>query len=75
MSTNSNALDNIGDYKYGFRDPETFVFKSQRGLSKKVVEQISSMKGEPHWMLDFRLKLWPTSSNVQSQPGVGTCLS
>src|SRR4030042_1897619 len=56
MSSDSNALDNIGEYKYGFRDPDTFVFKSSRGLSKKVVEQISSMKGEPQWMLDYRLK-------------------
>jgi Fe-S cluster assembly protein SufB len=56
MSSNSNTLDNIGEYKYGFRDPETFVFKSKRGLSKEVVEQISYMKGEPQWMLDYRLK-------------------
>lgn len=56
MSSNSNNLENIGDYKFGFRDPETFVFKSQRGLSSDVVEKISSMKNEPQWMRDFRLK-------------------
>ncbi len=56
MSSNSNTLDNIGEYKYGFKDPETFVFKSKRGLSKEVVEQISYMKEEPQWMLDYRLK-------------------
>ncbi len=56
MSSNSQALDNIGEYKYGFSDPETYVFKSRRGLSKEVVDQISDMKGEPQWMLDFRLK-------------------
>jgi Fe-S cluster assembly protein SufB len=56
MSSDSNTLDNIGQYKFGFSDPETYVFKSQRGLSKEVVEQISAMKGEPQWMLDFRLK-------------------
>jgi Fe-S cluster assembly protein SufB len=56
MSSNSNVLDNIGEYKYGFRDPETYVFKSRKGLSKEVVEQISYMKDEPQWMRDFRLK-------------------
>jgi Fe-S cluster assembly protein SufB len=56
MSSNSNSLDNIGQYKFGFSDPETYVFKSRRGLSKEIVEQISAMKGEPQWMLDFRLK-------------------
>ncbi|MBI2558058.1 Fe-S cluster assembly protein SufB [Candidatus Woesearchaeota archaeon] len=45
------------DYsRYGFHDKEEFVFKAERGLSKKVVEQISKIKNEPKWMLDFRLK-------------------
>ncbi|HKC04717.1 MAG TPA: Fe-S cluster assembly protein SufB [Patescibacteria group bacterium] len=42
--------------KYGFHDPEHNVFKSGRGLTKEVVENISKMKDEPQWMLDFRLK-------------------
>ena len=46
----------IGDYQYGFRDEEDYVFKSKRGLSREVVEEISAMKGEPDWMRDFRLK-------------------
>jgi Fe-S cluster assembly protein SufB len=54
--TDATILEGIGDYKYGFRDPNTSVFQSQRGLSKEVVEQISAMKQEPQWMLDFRLK-------------------
>ena len=50
-------LDGIGEYKYGFHDPEDqYVFKSAKGLSREVVEQISEMKGEPQWMLDFRLR-------------------
>ena len=50
-------LEGIGEYKYGFHDPEDkYVFKSRRGLSREVVEQISQMKGEPQWMLDFRLQ-------------------
>ena len=40
------ALD-LDEYRYGFRDPDRHVFKSERGLSRRVVEQISSMKGEP----------------------------
>lgn len=56
MATNTTILEGIGDYKYGFRDPETFVYKSQKGLNKEVVQQISYMKGEPQWMLDFRLR-------------------
>jgi Fe-S cluster assembly protein SufB len=44
------------DYKYGFSDPENYVFKSRRGLSAEVVEEISAHKDEPDWMRKFRLK-------------------
>ena len=46
----------IADYQYGFRDEEDYVFKSERGLTRRVVEELSAMKDEPSWMLDFRLK-------------------
>jgi len=46
----------IGEYQYGFRDEEDYVFKSGRGLTRATVEEISAMKEEPDWMRDFRLK-------------------
>lgn len=49
-------LEELGDYRYGFSDPDKSVFKTQKGLNEEVVRQISAMKGEPQWMLDFRLK-------------------
>ncbi len=49
-------LENLGEYRYGFHDPENYIFKTRKGLDREVVEQISSMKGEPPWMLEFRLK-------------------
>ena len=56
MSSDAKLLEGIGEYKYGFRDPDTYVFKTRRGLDRDVVEQISLKKGEPQWMLEFRLK-------------------
>lgn len=53
---NQKFLNDINDYQYGFKDPETFVFKSKKGLSEEVVRQISGKKDEPEWMLAFRLK-------------------
>jgi Fe-S cluster assembly protein SufB len=51
------ALQEIGnDYKYGFSDKEDYMFKSGRGLTREIVEKISSMKNEPEWMLKFRLR-------------------
>lgn len=47
---------NVGDYQYGFSQPEDYVFKARKGLNEEVVRQISAMKGEPEWMLEFRLR-------------------
>ena len=49
-------LNQLGDYQYGFSDPDNSVFKTQRGLNEDVVRQISAMKNEPEWMLEYRLK-------------------
>ncbi len=61
----NSFLNEISDYQYGFSDPETFVFKSHKGLDETVVRQISAMKGEPDWMLEFRLK---ALRHFQSRP-------
>lgn len=42
--------------KYGFSDPEQYAFKSGKGLNADVVREISRIKGEPEWMLEYRLK-------------------
>ncbi|MDF1518949.1 MAG: Fe-S cluster assembly protein SufB [Brevefilum sp.] len=49
-------LGDLGEYQFGFSDPESFVFKSRKGLDEEVVRQISALKSEPEWMLEFRLK-------------------
>ncbi|NLG73711.1 MAG: Fe-S cluster assembly protein SufB [Chloroflexi bacterium] len=54
----AQILEGIGEYRYGFRDPSTFVFKTPKGLSREVVEMISAKKGEPKWMLEFRLRAY-----------------
>ncbi|WP_249871194.1 Fe-S cluster assembly protein SufB [Oceanobacillus saliphilus] len=49
-------MPEIDEYKYGFSDKDVSVFRTERGLTKKVVEEISKLKEEPQWMLDYRLK-------------------
>jgi Fe-S cluster assembly protein SufB len=54
MSTTA-GLD-LSRYSLGWSDEEEYVFKPRRGLDEAVVREMSWMKGEPQWMLDYRLK-------------------
>ena len=53
------ATENLDmDYsKYDFKDStEMYVHLSKKGLSRDTVIEISKLKDEPQWMLDFRLR-------------------
>src|SRR5256884_935434 len=52
--TNQLGID-PDKYKWGFHDPEKYVYKSRKGLDREIVEMISSMKDEPEWMRAYRL--------------------
>lgn len=52
----AKKMPEIGDYKYGFHDKDVSIFRSKRGLTEDIVREISNMKKEPKWMLDYRLK-------------------
>ena len=46
----------LGSYQLGWSDEEDYVFKPEKGLTEDLIRTMSSMKDEPQWMLDFRLK-------------------
>lgn len=53
----SNLIEDVtsGEYKYGFTtDIDTDIIP--KGLNEDVVRFISAKKGEPEWLLEFRLK-------------------
>src|SRR5687767_14243853 len=57
MSTSEETIEQLAtrEYKYGFEtilEADTFP----PGLNEDVVRAISAKKGEPEWMLEFRLK-------------------
>ena len=77
MSTAARTIEELAnqEYKYGFVtdvDADTIP----RGLDEDVIRLISEKKGEPEWLLDWRLKayrLWitqtePTWPNVTYGP-------
>lgn len=65
----NNVIDNLDSekYKYGFTsNVQTEAFPP--GLDENVVRRISAIKGEPDWLLDFRLKAyrhWKTLKHPQ----------
>lgn len=46
-----------GDYKYGFYT-DIEAEQIPKGLTEDTVRMISSLKGEPDWLLEFRLKAY-----------------
>ena len=59
MSEKDNILKDIGsaEYKHGF---ETQVEQEfiPKGLNEDIIRLISEKKGEPQWLLEFRLKAY-----------------
>ncbi|MFC2150244.1 Fe-S cluster assembly protein SufB [Calditrichota bacterium] len=45
----------LDEYKYGFSDPENYLFRTEKGLSPAIVEAISGRKNEDDWMKAFRM--------------------
>ena len=37
-------------------DKDVSVFKTPKGINEDIVREISAIKGEPEWMLEYRLK-------------------
>ncbi|MBF0779576.1 MULTISPECIES: Fe-S cluster assembly protein SufB [unclassified Granulicatella] len=46
----------LSEYKFGFKDDAEILYSTGKGLSADIVRDISSRKGEPEWMLEYRLK-------------------
>ena len=56
LSSQELQLKTVHEYKEGFSMPDRSVFKSKKGLNENVIRELSRMKNEPGWMLEFRLK-------------------
>ena len=54
----ANVDIDLGKYSLGWSDPEEAVFKPEKGLNEDIIRQMSAIKKEPQWMLDFRLRAY-----------------
>ena len=62
------------EYQYGFSDKDVSLFNSGKGLNEDVIRFISKSKGEPEWMLEYRLKAYRYFVDAPL-PGFGPDLS
>jgi Fe-S cluster assembly protein SufB len=51
------SIDNLdfSRYQLGWSDEHLAVFKPKKGINEAIVREMSAMKNEEQWMLDFRL--------------------
>jgi Fe-S cluster assembly protein SufB len=54
-TSKETARDAVGEYQWGFHDDEKPLFMAEKGLNEDVIRGMSGMKGEPEWMLEYRL--------------------
>ena len=54
--TEQNVAIDLGKYQLGWSDEEDYVYKPQKGLNEDIIREMSFLKKEPEWMLDFRLR-------------------
>ena len=54
--TESQELKSTEINKYNFKTETKAVFKARKGIDEEIVRQISAIKEEPEWMLEFRLE-------------------
>src|ERR1700712_5574419 len=52
----NEQLEQLGAYKFGWSDADSYTDTAKRGLTQEVARDISARKNEPQWMLDLRMK-------------------
>lgn len=55
------------EYKYGFHDKDVSLYKTEKGLTRNTILEISNIKKEPEWMLNLRLKAFEQFENMPIQ--------
>ncbi len=53
---NEELFETQDEYKYGFSDEDTSIYNTGKGLTRETVIEISKIKEEPDWVLEYRLK-------------------
>ncbi|MEG0314304.1 MAG: Fe-S cluster assembly protein SufB [Erysipelotrichaceae bacterium] len=55
------------EYKYGFHDKDVSIYNTGKGLNEDIVREISKIKNEPDWMLEYRLNAYKAFIKMPTQ--------
>ena len=58
-------VDDINRSIYDITNGDIYDYKIKKGLTTEIVKEISSLKNEPAWMLEIRLKALETYNNLK----------
>lgn len=64
MDKKKTFVEDIDRSIYDIRNEDRYSYKSDKGLTRDIIIEISKQKNEPKWMLDFRLKSLKTYENT-----------
>jgi Fe-S cluster assembly protein SufB len=69
MATKTNTVEELAnrEYKYGWVT-EVEAETVPKGLNEDVIRTISEKKGEPEWMLEWRLKSYKYWTTIEQDP-------
>jgi Fe-S cluster assembly protein SufB len=58
MTTDTRQAVQDRRAEYAFHDDLVYLHEAKRGLTRETIEEISAIKGEPEWMLRYRLRAY-----------------
>ena len=65
MSESKKKIEDISRNIYDIKNKDEYSYKSQKGLTKEIIEEISKLKNDTPWMKEFRLKALETYNKLQ----------
>ncbi|NLK12133.1 MAG: Fe-S cluster assembly protein SufB [Candidatus Phytoplasma sp.] len=75
MDDNKKKIDSIiGDYQYGFITESKPILDTGKGINQEIVKQISQIKKEDDWMMQYRLDSYKKFTEIPN-PNWGPDLS
>ncbi|MDP4145659.1 MAG: Fe-S cluster assembly protein SufB [Bacillota bacterium] len=74
MEKKKTHLEDIERSIYDIKNKFNFSYKTEKGLTREIIEEISREKDEPAWMREFRLKSLEVYNNT-SMPSWGPDLT